>query len=172
MPASFDSDFAKWLTQHGHVRAQGVNVLEFNHRGDPPAFPTQWVSDYGDVFEGRTESGEDFVAQPLGFTFDAAADNLSTQQLVLIRMDNVNGRVTSLLRALTENDLQEQVVVTYRAYLDTKRNAPAYDALELFATNVRMVRLAVEVEVSADQMPNVTAGIRYTFDRFPPLVFL
>jgi len=168
MPASFDSDFAKWLTQHGQVRAQGVNVLEFNH----PAFPKQWVSDYGDVFEARTESGEEFVAQPVGFTFDAAADNLSTQQTVLIRMDNVNGRVTSLLRELDELDLQEPLVVTYRAYLDTKRNAPAYDPLVLYATEVRMVRLAVEIEISAGQMPNVTAGIRYTFDRFPPLVFL
>jgi len=168
MPATFDHDFAVWLSQHGQERAQGVNVLQFEH----PKIGVHWITDYGDEFLARTEGAEEFTALPVGFTFDYAADNLTTQQSVVIRIDNVHGLVTSLLRELDLDDLQTALVVTYRAYLDTKRNAPAYDPLTLFATDVRMLRAAIEMEVSADQMPNVTAGIRYTFDRFPPLVLL
>jgi Domain of unknown function (DUF1833) len=168
MPATFDNAYAQWLTQHGEVRSQGVTVLEFSH----PKFGSKFVSDYGEPFAARTELGVQFIAEPLGFIIDRAAENFSTEQRVTIRLDNANGRVTSELRSLNEDDLQTPVAATVRGYLDTRRTAPAFDPIMLFVTNTKATRLAVECEASADQLPNVTAGIRYTFDLFPPLVFL
>jgi hypothetical protein len=168
MPAIFDTAYAHWLTQHGEVRSQGVTVLEFYH----PKFGHKYVSDYGDPFTARTETGVEFTAEPLGFIIDRAADTLSTEQRILIRLDNANGRVTGELRALDQDDLQTPVAATVRGYLDTRRTAPAFDPVVLYVTDTKATRLAVECEVSADQLPNVAAGLRYTFDLFPPLVYL
>jgi len=169
MPASFETRFAQWLTQHGEVRAQGVNVLDFYHSG----FGHVYVSDYGEDFEAWREDAVHFVAVPLGFTIDIAGDNFSTEQRIVIRLDNANGAVMDQLRTLTPAQMaDEPVVVTYRAYLDTKRNAPAYDPLVLYATKVNAQRFAVEVEASTEPMPNMTAGIRYTLERFPSMAYL
>jgi len=168
MPASFDSSYAQWLTQHGEVRAQGVTVLQFSHSH----FGDRYVSDYGEPFTARTESDVEFTAEPLGFLIDQATDNLSTEQRIMLRLDNANGAITKELRALDLDDLQEPVVLIVRVYLDSKRSAPAYDPIELFITNTKANRLVVECEASADALPNVTSGIRYTFDLFPPLVYL
>lgn len=172
MPATFDAQFARWLTQHGEPRAQGVNVLQFSHERVPPAFPTQYVSDYGEPFAATTETGVHFVAEPLGFLIDIAADNLTTEQRVMIRMDNANGLVMDQIRRMTLDDLQRSIVITYRVYLNTKRTAPAFDPVVLYAARINATRLAVELEASADQLPNVTAGIRYTLERFPSLAYL
>lgn len=168
MPATFDNAYAQWLTQHGEVRSQGVTVLEFSH----PKFGAKYVSDYGEDFAATTELGAAFVAEPLGFIVDRAAESFSTEQRVTIRLDNANGRVTAELRSLDEDDLQTPVACTVRGYLDSKRDEPAFDPLALFVTSTRATRLAVECEASADALPNVTAGLRYTFDLFPPLVYL
>lgn len=168
MPAIFASPYARWLTQHGEERAQGVNVLEFLH----PAFGSIFVSSYGEAFAAKTETGADFVADPLGFMVDRAADNLSTEQRFTFRLDNANGLVTQQLRALDEEDLQTPVALVLRLYLDTHRDAPAFDPVQLFVTKISATRLVVECEASADELPNVTAGIRYTFELFPPLVYL
>src|SRR5262245_56242848 len=126
MPASFDDDFALWLTQHGNERSVAVNVLEFRHSAwndddDRGIF----VSDYGEPFEATTEAPAfDFTADALGFTADLATDNVTTEQRVTIRLDNANGLVAQQLRELTPTDLQEPVVVIFRTYLDTKRTAP------------------------------------------------
>jgi hypothetical protein len=168
MPAVYDSAYAKWLTQHGEVRAQGVNVLEFVH----PKWGAKFVSDYGEPFAARTEGGVDFTAEPLGFIFDSAVDNFTTEQKLRIRLDNANGAVTNELRSLSLDDLQTPVQLIARAYIDTKRTAPAYQPVELFVTNTKAMRAIVECEASADALPNVSAGMRYTFDLFPPLVFL
>lgn len=168
MPAIYSTDYAQWLTQHGDPHTQGVTVLEFYH----PRFGRKFVSDYGQPFTFTTEAGQSFTAEPLGFEFDRAADNLSTEQRIVLRLDNANGRITQELRSLTLDDLQTEVVITVRLYLDSRRTAPAYDPLTLYVTNTKAVRLAVELEASADQLPNVIAGIRYTFDLFPPLVYL
>ena|SRR3982750_3922339 len=170
MPASFDSDFAKWLTQHGNERAVAVNVLEFIH---PAWGGSMWVSDYGDVFSAQTEPPVvAFDADPLGFMVQIAADNVSTEQRVTIQLDNANGLVAQQLRALTDADLQESVQVIYRAYLDTKRSAPALDPVTLFVISVSMTRLAIECEASAEVLPNIGAGTRYTLDEFPSLAFV
>lgn len=168
MPAAYESNYAQWLTQHGDARAQGVTVLQFTH----PRFGTRYVSDYGEAFTARTEAGADFTAEPLGFIVDQATDNLSTEQRVMLRLDNANGAITKELRSLTLDDLQTPVAVTVRVYLDTRRAAPAYTPVELFVTNTKATRLVVECEASADALPNVTSGFRYTFDQFPTLVYL
>lgn len=169
MPATFDNAFAEWLTQHGQVRAKGVNVLQFYH----PAFFDHFVSDYGEEFAAKTETGLNFIANPLGFVIDVAADNLTTEQRVMIRMDNANGIIMDNLRSLTPDELaNDSVVVTYRAYLDTKRDAPAYDPLVLYVTTVKATRLAVEVEASTDPLPTIQAGLRYTLENFPTLAYL
>lgn len=168
MPANFDAAFAEWLTQHGQVKAQGVNVLEFYH----PAFFSHFVSDYGEPFAARTETGADFIANALGFEIDLAGDNVSTEQRVLIRMDNANGAVMDQIRSLTPDDLQVPCRCTYRAYLDTRRNAPAYDPLVMYVTRINATRLAVELEASTEAFPNITAGIRYTLERFPSLSYV
>lgn len=171
MPANFDRNFSLWLTQHGNERATAVNVLEFTH----PAFAAPiFVSDYGDDFAAQTEEliPRAFVAVPLGFTVDVAADNVSTEQRVLVRMDNVNGAVANQLRALTDDDLQTPVQITYRAYLDTDRSGPAIDPLTLMVTTATMTRLAVQCEATADMLPNVSSGHRYTIENFPVLQFL
>jgi len=176
MPATFDNDFALWLTQHGSERSVAVNVLEFIHPkwGPGGGVPGSiWVSDYGDVFTATTEAPvRTFDAQPLGFTADIGADNVSTEQRVTLRLDNANGLVAQQLRSLDDTDLQTAVQVVYRAYLDTDRTAPAIDPLTLFVTNVQMNRLVLEVEGSADVLPNVSAGIRYTLELFPPMAYL
>ena len=169
MPANIDRDYSLWLTQHGQANAVAVSVLEFRH---DTAFAPIFVSDYGESFAARTETAVDFVAQPLGFVVDLAADNVTTEQRVLIRMDNANGLVMETLRQLTPAQLQTPVTVIYRAYLDTKRTQPALDPVTLYVTNITGTRLAVEVEASADALPNVTAGFRYTLDRFPSLAYL
>lgn len=168
MPATFDSAFAKWLTQHGEVKAQGVNVLSFAH----PKWGLLHVSDYGDEFKARTEGGATITAQALGFFIDAAADNLSTEQRVMIRLDAANGAVMRELRSLSEGDLQTEVTITHRVYLDTKRDAPAFDPLTLYVTRVNAGRLAVELEASTEAMPNIMAGIRYRLERFPSLAYV
>lgn len=170
MPANFDRDFALWLTQHGNERAVAVNVLEFSH----PAFGAIFVSDFGEDFQAFTEEtpAREFTAIPLGFTVDVAADNVTTEQRVVIRLDNVNGAVAHQLRQLTDDDLQIPVQVTYRAYLDTDRSAPAVDPLTLYVTSATMNRLTVECEASADYLPNVASGFRYTIENFPVLQFL
>lgn len=171
MPANFDRAFALWLTQHGNERAVAVNVLEFAH----PAFAAPiFVSDYGDDFQATTEEStpRTFTAIPLGFTVEVNADNVSTEQRVQIRLDNVNGAVANQLRALTDEDLQVPVQVTYRAYLDTDRSGPAIDPLTLYVTTATMTRLAVECEATADYLPNVASGQRYTIETFPVLQFL
>ena len=168
MPATFDTAYAQWLTQHGEVRSQGVTVLEFSH----PKFGSKFVSDYGEPFAAKTELGANFTAEPLGFLVDRVVESFSTEQRVTLRLDNANGRVTNELRSLDEDDWQTPVTVTVRGYLDTKRTAPAFDPIVLVVTSTRATRLAVECEASADELPNVTAGIRYTFDLFPPLVYL
>ena len=149
MPAPLDPAFALWLTQHGQVRQQAVNVLAFEH----PAFEPQFVSDYGEEFAGRTEAAEDFIAAPLGFVIDRAADNLSTEQRIVIRMDAANGVVMDQFRALTLDDMQEPVTVTYRVYLDNKRTAPVIDPVVLYVMQVNATRLAVEVEASTEIYP-------------------
>lgn len=173
MPATFDDDFALWLTQHGSERAVAVNVLEFLHPKWNVAGHGLFVSDYGEDFEATTEAPAfAFTAQPLGFIVNTAADNVTTEQKVTIQLDNANGLVAQQLRSLDDADLQTPVQVVYRPYLDSKRAAPAIDPLNLFVTNVNMNRLAVECEASADVLPNVSAGIRYTVDNFPPLAYL
>ena len=170
MPANFDDDFARWLTQHGNQRACAVNVLQFTH----PAFAggSLWVSDYGEPFTADTEGGAPFTATPLGFEIDVAADNVTTEQRVAIRLDNINGYVARQLRALSDEQIQQAVQVTYRAYLDNDPAGPQIDPLTLYVTNARMARQVVELEASADLLPNVRAGIRYTVDDFPPLIYL
>jgi len=176
MPATFDDDFALWLTQHGNERATAVNVLEFRHTAWGPGggvVGSIWVCDHGDPFTATTEAPPvTFTAEPLGFIADITADNVSTEQRVTIQLDNANGLVAQQLRALTDADLQEPVVVVYRAYLDTKPSAPAIDPLTLFVVNVNMTRLAVECEAAADLLPNIQAGLRYTLEAYPPLAFL
>ena len=169
MPANFDDDFALWLTQHGNERASAVNVLEFIH----PAWGSIFVSDYGDVFEAQTEPpAVAFAAQPLGFSADLASDNVTTEQRVTLRLDNVNGLIGQQLRSLDDDDLQIPVQVVYRAYLDTDRAGPAIDPLTLFVVNVNMTRPVIELEASADVLPNVGAGLRYTLEDYPPLAYL
>jgi hypothetical protein len=168
MPANYEREFALWLTQHGQMRAAPVSVLSFVH----PKFGELHVSDYGEVFEARKETGEAFTAQPLGFVVDVATENLTTEQRALIRLDNANGLVMNQLRLLDLDDLQEPVTVVYRTYLDSRRTAPAIDPITLYVTDVKATRLAAEIEASADALPNVTAGIRYTIDRFPALAYL
>lgn len=168
MPATFDPAFALWLTQHGEVRQQAVNVLEFFH----PAFGAHFVSDYGEDFAARTEGGVDFIANPLGFVMDRAADDLSTEQRIMIRMDAANGLVMDQLRTLTLDDMQTPVMVTYRVYLDNKRTAPVMDPVVLYVLNVNANRLAVEVEASTEALPNVSVGLRYTIEHFPTLAYL
>lgn len=170
MPANFDRDFALWLTQHGNERAVAVNVLEFTH----PAFAAPiFVSDFGEDFTADTEPPlRTFTAIPLGFTADVTADNVNTEQRVQIRLDNLNGAVANQLRALTDDDLQQPVQVTYRAYLDTDRSGPAIDPLTLYVTTATMTRLVVECEATADYLPNVASGHRYTIENFPVLQFL
>lgn len=168
MPANLDPLYAQWLTQHGQVDVPAVNVLEFAH----PAFGSIYVSDYGDPFSVRLETALDVTAQALGFTIDATVDNLTTEQRVTIRTDAANGAVMNQFRALSLDDFQEPIVVTHRVYLDTKRNAPVIDPLVLYVTRVNAGRLAVEMEASTEAFPNVTAGIRYTFERFPSLAYL
>lgn len=168
MPANFDREFSLWLTQHGQERAAPVNVLEFRH----PAFASIYATDYGEPFSARKEDGTQFTATPIGFSIDIAADGTTTEQRVLIRVDNVNGAIMSQLRALTPEDLQDACEVIYRTYLDTRLNAPAIDPVRLFVTGVRGTRVACEIEASADDLPNVQAGIRYTIERFPTMAFL
>jgi len=168
MPANFDEAFALWLTQHGNERAAAVNVLEFQHA----SFGSLFACDFGEPFEALTEDGTAFTAQPLGLDIDIAADNVTTEQRITIRLDNVNGYVAQQLRALTDEDIQTPVLVIYRAYLDTDREGPQIDPLALYVTAARMTRPVVELEASADFLPNVRAGIRYTVDEFPPLVYL
>lgn len=169
MPATFDRDFALWLTQHGSERAQAVNVLEFVH----PKWGSLFVSDYGQVFSAATEAPiRNFNADPLGFVIDIAADNVSTEQRILLRIDNANGLVAQQLRSLTDEDIQTGVVVIYRAFLDSKITAPAIDPVTLLLTSVTMTRLVIECEASADFLPNVAAGSRYTLEAFPPLAYL
>lgn len=176
MPANFDAEFAKWLTQHGNERAVAVNVLEFRHTAWGPGggvVGSIWVSDYGEVFTATTEPPEvTFDADPLGFIAEIAADNVSTEQRVTIQLDNANGLVAQQLRELDDDDLQTPVQVVYRAYLDSERGAPAIDPLTLFVVNVNMTRLALECEASAEVLPNVGAGTRYTLDLFPSLAYL
>lgn len=173
MPANFDAEFAKWLTQHGNERAVAVNVLEFLHPKWNVSGHGIFVSDYGDVFTATTEPPAfTFDAQPLGFMIDTAADNVSTEQRVTIQLDNANGLVAQQLRSLLPADLQDPVQVVYRAYLDSKRTAPAIDPLQLFVVNVNMTRLAVECEASAEVLPNIQAGLRYTLEDYPPLAFI
>jgi hypothetical protein len=168
MPATFDRAFNLWLTQHGSERAAAVNVLEFLH----PKWGSVVVSDYGETFTALRETGVQFVAQPLGFTIDVAADNVSTEQRVVIRMDNANGAVADQLRSLTDEDLQTAVLVVYRVYLDSDLDSPQIDPLSLYVTGAQLTRLVVEVEASADTLPNVGAGTRYTIDNFRPLIYL
>lgn len=176
MPATFDNDFTLWLTQHGNERAVAVNVLEFVHPAWGPGGGVPgslWVTDYGDIFTAQTEPPvRTFDAQPLGFTVAVAADNVSTEQRVTIQLDNANGLVAKELRALTDADLQIAVQAIYRPYLDTNHGAPAIDPLTLFVISVSMTRLAVELEASAEVLPNIGAGTRYTLDRFPSLGYL
>ena len=173
MPATFDAEFAKWLTQHGNERAVAVNVLEFLHAKWNVSGHGIFVSDYGDLFTATTEAPAfTFTAQPLGFLIDTAADNVSTEQRVTITLDNANGLVAQQLRSLLPADLQDPVQVIYRAYLDSARGAPAIDPLQLFVVNVNMNRLAVECEASADVLPNIQAGQRYTLEKYTPLAFI
>ena len=175
MPATFDREFSLWLTQHGNERAVAVNVLEFRHQKWGPGGGVDgslWVSDFGEPFTATTEAALDFTAVPLGLTIDVAADNVTTEQRIMIRLDNVNGAVATELRTLDDDDLQLPVGVVYRAYLDTDTTAPAIDPLQLYATNVRMNRPLVEVEASADALPNVMAGTRYTLEAFRALAYL
>lgn len=169
MPASFDTAFQQWLTQHGYVTAQAVNVLEFYHI----AFGSKWVSDFGDPFTAHAEDGRDFTAEALGLMFDAAADNMTTEQRVMIRLDNANGAVMDQVRALTPQQLKDDpLMVIYRGYLDTRRAAPAFDPLALYVVRINATRLVVEVEASMEALPNITAGVRYTIDRYPPLAYV
>jgi len=177
MPATFDESFALWLTQHGNERAVAVNVLEFVHEkwGPGGGVPGSiWVSDFGEPFAASTEETPPraFVADPLGLVIEVAADNVTTEQRIAIRLDNVNGLVGAQLRTLEDEDLLLPVRVIYRAYLDTDRSAPAIDPLALYVTTVALTRAVVELEASADYLPNVSAGTRYTIDDFFPLVYL
>jgi Domain of unknown function (DUF1833) len=169
MPANFDSAFALWLTQHGSERSAAVNVLQFSHDAwDAPIY----VSDYGEEFTARDEGGAEFTALPLGFVIDVAADNVTTEQRVLIRLDNASGVVGAQLRTLTDEDLLTPLTVVYRVYLDTDRDGPQIDPMTLFVVDVHLSRLVVECEASADFLPNVSAGTRYTVERFPTLAFV
>jgi Domain of unknown function (DUF1833) len=176
MPANFDTEFSKWLTQHGNERAVAVNVLEFSHPAWGPGGGVPgsiWVCDYGEDFTATTEAPpRDFTALPLGFVCELTSDNVSTEQTVTLRVDNVNGLVAQQIRALNYDDLQKPVEIIYRAYLDIDRAAPAIDPLNLFVVNVAMSRTVVEIEGNADVLPNIQAGTRYTLDGFPSLAYL
>jgi hypothetical protein len=175
MPATFDESFALWLTQHGNEKAIAVNVLEFRHEKWGPGggvLGSIFVSDFGEPFEATTEEPVAFTADMLGFQIEVAADNVTTEQRIQIRIDNVNGVVAQHLRALDDEDIQKPVQVVYRVYLDTDRSTPAIDPLTLYVVSATMTRPLVEIEASADQLPNVQAGSRYTIDAFPPLVWL
>lgn len=172
MPATLDPLYAQWLTQHGQVRAQAVNVLEFTHLAPAPAFAPLYVSDFGEPFTATLETAVEITAQALGFTIDSSLDNLTTQQRLVIRMDAANGLVMDQFRALTLDDLQYAVTLTHRVYLDTKRTAPVMDPLVLYVTRLDATRLAVELEASDEPFPNISTGLRYTLERFPTLAYL
>lgn len=172
MPTTLDPLYAQWLTQHGQVRSNAVNVLEFVHLAPTPAFAPIYVSDYGEEFKARLETGVDIVARALGFTIDGAVDNLTTEQRVIIRMDAVNGAVMDQFRALSMDDLQSPVQIVHRAYMDTKRSAPVMDPLLLYVTQLKATRVAVEIEASIEPFPNVSTGKRYLLEHFPTLAYL
>src|SRR5262245_59099694 len=139
MPANFDPEFAKWLTQHGNERAVAVNVLEYLHPKWNVGGHGIFVSDFGEDFAATTEPPAfAFTAQPLGFTVEIAADNITTEQRVVIQLDNANGLVSQQLRSLNDADLQTPVTVVYRAYLDSDRSGPAIDPLTLFVVTTSM----------------------------------
>jgi hypothetical protein len=174
MPATFDSAFALWLTQHGSERSIAVNVLQFSHAKWNATTGPIYVSDFGEDFTATTEppTSVAFTATPLGFMIDATADNVSTEQRIMVRIDNAHGAVAQQLRSLTDEDLLTPVSVTYRTYLDTDRSGPVIDPLTMYATNINMNRLTVECEITADYLPNVGAGTRYTIEDYPPLAYL
>jgi Domain of unknown function (DUF1833) len=172
MPATFDEAFALWLTQHGNERAIAVNVLEFRHEKWNIGGHGIFVSDFGEPFTATTEEPYTFTADMLGFEIDVAADNVTTEQRLQIKIDNVNGLVAQQLRSLDDDDIQKPVLVIYRVYLDTDRSGPAIDPLSLYCVAVTMTRALVEIEASADLLPNVSAGTRYVIEEFPPLVWL
>jgi len=176
MPAAYDRQFALWLTQHGQPRAASVNVLEFVHprwvvAGTNPT-GSIWVSDYGDTFDAIAEDARAFSAQPIGLMVDLVADNLTTEQRLTIRLDNVNGLVMSQLRLLSPDDLQTPIALNYRCYLDSKRTAPAIDPAQLVVAEIKAMRTIVEIVATVDVLPNTPAGMRYILDNFPPLAYL
>lgn len=172
MPATFDIEFAKWLTQHGNERAVAVNVLEFQHDKWNVDGHGIFVSDFGEPFAATTEDGHAFEAQPMGFEIEVTPDSVTTEQRIRVKLDNVHGLVSQQLRTLDDDDIQKSVVAIYRVYLDTDRTTPAIDPLVLVVINVTTTRPIAEIEASADFLPNVQAGSRYTIDDFPTLVWL
>jgi hypothetical protein len=46
------------------------------------------------------------------------------------------------------------------------------DPLDFFLIDLSATRLVVEMRCAASILPNIAAGIRYTLDTFPTLIYL
>ena len=163
-----DPEYERWATQHAHIDAQQIQVLQFAH----PKWGSLWLSDYGIDWPAMTEDGLAFTALAVAFTVELPKSGNSTQQELLIRMDALGGQVISQIRAFTDAERRIPIIVTYRVYLDSQPGAPVTDPLEFLALDVSATRLAVELRCAATILPNVAAGVRYTIDRFPTLAYL
>jgi hypothetical protein len=162
------TDYELWATQHGAVDAQSVQVLEFVHS----KWGSLWLTDYGAQFAATAEDSRAFVAEPVGFEVELPKQTSSTQSEMNLRLDALGGYVMSQVRAMTDAQRTESIVLNWRLYLDTHRAAPQLDPLSFVVTNIGGTRLLVEFQCAATAFPNIASGMRYTIDNFPSLAYL
>lgn len=163
------TDYELWLTQHDLQDVAQAQVLEFQH----PSWGSLWVTDYGAEFAARTSpTAAEFVAAPVAFTLDKPQTGTSTQQELTIKMDALGGRVLAYVRGLSDAQRLTPVRVLYRIYLDNDLTRPVLDPMVFELRDIAATRLVTELHCAVTTLPNVIAGIRYTLDSFPTLVYV
>lgn len=144
-----------------------VDVLELAH----PAWSQSYVITNNQATTTVTfEDGRRFDAQPVGFSVELPGAGMQGRQDMAITMDNVGAELWRALE-LAQAQPQFSIAVTWRAYLNSARTAPAANPLRLAVVSVTATLSAVQMVAQRSDAINARwPRVLYRPDRWPGLV--
>lgn len=166
MPTSnADDDFAAWLATPP-LTGQYVQTLEFT--GGIAGSGIRICDRRRIALQAIDEAGVPRIYQPLPFTVTKPAIRNSSEIRVDARIDALDGSLLALLGRTRAIDLNAEVQVALRAYIDpTILDRPVWRVPFRFRVESMKAGLdVIEVVMVGGRLPNKRAGLYYGIDRF------
>jgi hypothetical protein len=163
--SSADDDYARWLATPAPT-GQYVETLEFV--GGIMGSGIRICNRRRVALQAFDESGVPRTFLPIPFTISKPAIRNSSEVRVDARIDALDGSLLALLGRARAIDLNQQITVSLRAYLDpTILDRPLWRVPFRFRVESMKASLdVIEVVMVGGRLPNKRAGIHYGIDRF------